>query len=83
MRFIVDNPMTTQMGRGPIIFGFWLLGYALGFIAYLVRIPFIVAMTDVFGAANATIVGAAISGVAGSVVMLVFLFVWSHMSSSP
>jgi len=75
--------MTTQMGRGPIIFGFWILGYALGFIAYLVRIPFIVAMADIFGTANATIVGAAISGVAGSVVMLVFLFVWSHMSSSP
>ncbi|MGA2875438.1 MAG: hypothetical protein ABSE82_07855 [Nitrososphaerales archaeon] len=74
--------MTTQMGRGPIVFGFWLLGYALGFIAYLVRIPFIVGMTDMFGAANGTIVGAAISGVAGSVVMLAFLFVWSHMGTS-
>ncbi len=74
--------MTAQIGRGPILFGFWLLGYALGFIAYLARIPFITAITNLFGAANATIVGAAISGLAGSVLMLVFLFVWSHMSSS-
>jgi hypothetical protein len=74
--------MTAQIGRGPIVFGFWLLGYALGFVAYLVRIPFIVGLTDIFGAANATIVGAAISGLAGSVVMLAFLFIWSHMGSS-
>ncbi len=74
--------MTAQMGRGPIIFGFWLLGYALGFIAYLARVPFITAITTLFGEANATIVGAAVSGLAGSVMMLVFLFVWSHMSSS-
>ena len=74
--------MTAQMSRGPIIFGFWILGYALGFIAYLVRAPFITAVIAIFGAANAQIVGAAISGLAGSVVMLVFLFVWSHMGSS-
>ncbi|MDG6905380.1 MAG: hypothetical protein JRN20_06315 [Nitrososphaerota archaeon] len=74
--------MTAQISRGPIIFGFWLLGYALGFVAYLVRVPFMVALDDIFGAANATIVGAAISGLAGSVVMLAFLFIWSHMGSS-
>lgn len=74
--------MTTQMGRGPVIFGFWLLGYALGFIAYLASPPFIAGLTDIFGAANSQIVGAAVSGLAGSVVMLVALFVWSHAGSS-
>jgi hypothetical protein len=74
--------MTAQIGRGTIIFGFWLLGYALGFVAYLVRVPFITALIGLFGAANATIIGAAVSGLAGSVVMLVFLFVWSHLGSS-
>ena len=74
--------MTAQLGRGTIIFGFWLLGYALGFVAYLARVPFITALVELFGAANATIIGAAISGLAGSVVMLVFLLVWSHMGSS-
>jgi hypothetical protein len=70
------------MGRGPIIFGFWLLGYALGFVAYLVRIPFITGLTALFGSANANIVGAMVSGLAGSLLMLVFLLVWSHMGSS-
>ncbi len=74
--------MTTQMGRGPIVFGFWLLGYALGFIAYFVGTPFITGITNLFGAANTTIIGAAVSGVAGSVVMLAFLFIWSHMGTS-
>jgi riboflavin transporter FmnP len=74
--------MTTQIGRGPIIFGFWLLGYALGFILYLVRVPIVSSIVYLFGAANATIVGAAISGLAGSLFMLVILFVWSHMGSS-
>ena len=74
--------MTAQVGRGPIIFGFWLLGYALGFVAYLVRVPFIVGITYLLGSANANIIGAAVSGLAGSVVMLAFLFVWSHSGSS-
>ena len=74
--------MTAQLGRGTIIFGFWLLGYALGFVAFLARVPFISALVELFGAANATIIGAGISGLAGSVVMLAFLLVWSHMGSS-
>jgi hypothetical protein len=77
-----SSPMTAQMGRGPIIFGFWLLGYALGFVAYLVRIPFIDGLTALFGSANANIVGAMVSGLAGSLLMLVFLLVWSHMGSN-
>jgi len=71
--------MTTQtMSRGPVIFGFWLVGYALGFIAYLVRIPVISALDALFGSANSNLVGAAVSGLAGSILMLVILFVWSH-----
>ena len=70
--------MTTQMSRGPIIFGFWLLGYALGFAAYMIRAPFLNGLYDVFGSANANLVGGLVSGLAGSVLMLVGLFVWSH-----
>jgi len=73
--------MTAQMSRGPLIFGFWLLGYALGFIVYLVRVPVVNAIIAIFGAANADLVGAAVSGLAGSILMLVFLFVWSHWGS--
>ena len=74
--------MTARMGRGPIIFGFWILGYALGFIAYLVRVPFLYAITAIFGLANSEIVGAMVSGLAGSLMMLVFLLVWTHSGSS-
>ena len=70
------------MGRGAIIFGFWLLGYALGFAAYLARAPVIATLELLFGSANSDLIGAAISGLAGSIMMLVFLFVWSHWGSS-
>ena len=72
--------MTAQAGRGPIIFGFWLLGYALGFIAFLVRVPFIIAIEELFSSSE--IVGAMVSGLAGSIVMLAALYVWSHSESS-
>ena len=73
--------MTTQAGRGRVLFGFWLLGYALGFVAYLVRVPFIIALEELFS--SSVIVGAMISGLAGSIVMLAVLYVWSHMGSQP
>jgi len=78
---IIGEAMTAQSGRGPIIFGFWLLGYAIGFIVYLVRVPFLIALQELFGSANSNLVGAAISGLAGSIVMLAALYVWSHMGS--
>jgi len=71
--------MTAQAGRGRILFGFWLLGYALGFVAYLVRVPFIIALEELFS--SSVIVGAMISGLAGSIVMLAVLYVWSHSGS--
>jgi hypothetical protein len=73
--------MTAQAGRGRILFGFWLLGYALGFVAYLVRVPFIIALEELFS--SSVIVGAMISGLAGSIVMLAVLYVWSHAGSQP
>jgi hypothetical protein len=71
--------MTAQAGRGRILFGFWLLGYALGFVAYLVRVPFIIALEELFS--SSVIVGAMISGLAGSIVMLAALYAWSHMGA--
>jgi hypothetical protein len=73
--------MTAQGGRGRVLFGFWLLGYALGFVAYLVRVPFIIALEELFS--SSVIVGAMISGLAGSIVMLAVLYVWSHAGSQP
>ena len=68
------------MGRKLVLFGFWLLGYALGFFAWLVRVPVINAIEN-FGL-SADAAGALITGFAGSLVMLVGVVMWSYLSSS-
>jgi hypothetical protein len=68
------------MGRRTILFGFWLLGYALGFGAWLVRAP-VIQFIENFGL-SADTAGALITGLAGSVVMLVGVILWSYLSSS-
>jgi len=68
------------MGRKTILFGFWLLGYALGFFAWLVRAPVINFFTGLGLSADAA--SALITGFAGSVVMLVGVILWSYLSSS-
>ncbi len=68
------------MGRKAVLLGFWLLGYALGFFAWLVRKPVFDFITS-FGLSSDA-AGALVTGFAGSVVMLVGIFLWSYMSSS-
>ncbi len=68
------------MGRKTILFGFWLLGYALGFFAWLVRTPVINFVMSLGLSADAA--AALITGFAGSVVMLVGVFLWSYLSSN-
>ncbi len=68
------------MGRKLVLFGFWLIGYALGFFAWLVRAPVINWVETLGFSADAA--GALITGFAGSIVMLVGVILWSYMSSS-
>lgn len=68
------------MGRKTILVGFWLLGYALGFFAWLVRAP-VISFIENFGL-TADMAGALITGFAGSLVMLVGVILWSYLSSS-
>ncbi|HMD78629.1 MAG TPA: hypothetical protein VKF39_01445 [Nitrososphaerales archaeon] len=68
------------MGRKAVLFGFWLLGYALGFFAWLVRQP-VIQFFENFGL-SADAASALIAGFAGSVMMLVGVFLWSYLSSS-
>ena len=63
------------MGRRTVLFGFWLFGYMLGFLAWLVRKPisdFIIS----FGA-NTDLAGGLLAGLAGSLLMLVAVIIWS------
>jgi hypothetical protein len=68
------------MGRRTVLFGFWLLGYALGFFAWLVRAPVINFVMSLGLSSDAA--SALITGFAGSVVMLVGVILWSYLSSS-
>jgi len=57
-----------------------LLGYALGFFAWLVRAPVINWITNL--GVSADVAGALITGLAGSVVMLVGVILWSYLSNT-
>lgn len=63
-----------------MLFGFWLLGYALGFFAWLVRAPVINFIMNL--GFSEEVAGALITGLAGSVMMLVGVILWSYLSSS-
>ena len=57
-----------------------MLGYALGFFAWLVRAPIINWVQNL--GVSADVAGALITGLAGSVVMLVGVILWSYLSNS-
>lgn len=67
------------MGRKLVLFGFWLLGYALGFFAWVVRVPVINWVTTL--GVSEELAGSMITGFAGSVVMLVGVILWSYLSA--
>ena len=69
------------MGRKLVLVGFWLIGYALGFFAWLVRAPVINWISN-FGVSS-DIAGALVTGLAGSIVMLVGVITWSYLSYKP
>jgi hypothetical protein len=66
------------MGRKIVLFGFWLVGYALGFFAWLVRAPVITWVMTL--GMSADVAGALITGLASSIVMLVGVMLWSLLS---
>lgn len=63
-----------------MLFGFWLMGYALGFFAWLVRAPVINFIMSL--GLSEEVAGALITGLAGSIMMLVGVILWSYLSSS-
>ena len=60
-----------------MLFGFWLLGYMLGFLAWLVRKPISEFILS-FGA-NRDLAGGLLAGLAGSFLMLVAVIIWSAL----
>jgi hypothetical protein len=66
------------MGRKIVLFGFWLLGYTLGFVAWMVRTP-VIGWIMTLGI-SADVAGAMITGFASSIMMLVGVMLWSFLS---
>jgi len=70
------------MGRFAILAGFTLLGFAMGFIAYLVSptlIDFLAyALPQLFS--DPRVAGAFLSGIAGALIMDVTIILWSYLS---
>ncbi len=61
------------------MFVFWLIGYALGFVAWLVA-PSIINSFQGVGLSS-DMAGAFVTGLAGSMVMLVGVMLWGYLSS--
>jgi hypothetical protein len=61
-----------------VLFAFWLVGYALGFFAWLVRAPVITWVMTL--GISADVAGALITGLASSIVMLVGVMLWTFLS---
>lgn len=66
------------MGRKIVLLGFWLLGYSLGFFAWLVRTPIISTIMNL--GISSDVAGAMITGFASSIMMLVGVLLWSFLS---
>lgn len=74
------------MGRLSILFGFWIIGYALGFMGFLLlyKTNFLQglysALLILFG--NAQLVDAAMVGLATSFLTLAMVIAWSYTQKS-
>lgn len=65
------------MGRKSVLIGFWLLGYILGFLAWVLRKPVIDAISSL--GVNHDVASAILAGIAGGFLMVISVLVWSAM----
>jgi len=71
------------MGRVKAILGIWLIGYALGFIAYLafpVLADAIAALIPFLMSIDARLVGATITGLATSLITVAAVAAWAKLT---
>ena len=65
------------MGRKTTLMGFSMFGFVLGFLAWLLRKPFIVFISDI--GVNQEIADAVLAGILGGFLLLVSVLVWSAL----
>jgi len=69
------------LGRKLVLFGLWLVGYTLGFVVYLFRKPFADFILFLIPSLSQELVGAIVSGLGGSVIMISAVVLWSYLST--
>ena len=69
-----------NLGRKAALFGFWIVGFALGAFAWMVKSPVLKFVESVGLSSDAS--QALIAGFFGSVVMVLSVLAWSFLSSS-
>jgi len=68
------------VGRKAVLLGFWIVGFVFGEVAWFMKTPVVEAIQNMGLSADAT--QALISGLFGSVVMVLAVLAWSFLSSS-
>jgi len=68
------------VGRKSVLLGFWIVGFVFGEAAWFMKTPVVEAIQNMGLSADAT--QALISGLFGSVVMVLAVLAWSFLSSS-
>jgi len=68
------------MGRKAVLIGFWIVGFVFGEVAWFMQAPVIQTIEGLGLSADAT--QAMVSGLFGSVVMVLAVLVWSFLSAS-
>ena len=68
------------MGRKAVLIGFWIVGFVFGEVAWFMKAPVIQAIEGLGLGADTT--QALVSGLFGSVVMVLAVLVWSFLSAS-
>ncbi len=68
------------MGRKAVLVGFWIVGFVFGEVAWFMKTPVVQAIQNLGLSADAT--QALVSGMFGSMVMVLAVLAWSFLSSS-
>ena len=68
------------MGRKTVLIGFWIVGFAVGEVAWFMKTPILQAIEN-FGI-GADVSQALLAGFFGSLVMVLGVLAWSFLSSS-
>jgi hypothetical protein len=68
------------LGRKAALFGFWIVGFTLGALAWMVKTPVLNFVQSIGLSSDAS--EALVAGFFGSVVMVLSVLAWSFLSSS-